>query len=46
VLVTHIGAVAIPLGGPNEGIDIEVSLATSNGGFVVTGLRADVPAGP
>jgi hypothetical protein len=39
-------AVAIPRGGPYDGVDVEVELIDEVGGWRVDSLLADVPAGP
>lgn len=39
-------AVAIPLGGPNEGIETDVALVLEGDVWKVDRLRADVPPGP
>jgi hypothetical protein len=39
-------AVAIPSGGPYDGVEVEVELVNEPGGWRVDSLLADVPAGP
>jgi hypothetical protein len=39
-------AVAIPAGGPYDGVEVEVELIREPGGWRVDSLLADVPAGP
>lgn len=39
-------AVAIPTGGPYDGVEVEVELVREPGGWRVDSLLADVPAGP
>ena len=39
-------AVAIPSGGPYDGVEVEVELVNAPGGWQVDSLLADVPAGP
>ncbi|MGH2987071.1 MAG: hypothetical protein ACRDLO_10345 [Solirubrobacterales bacterium] len=39
-------AVAIPAGGPYDGVEVEVELVREGGGWRVDSLLADVPAGP
>jgi hypothetical protein len=39
-------ATVIPDGGPNDGIETEVTLVNEGGAWLVDSLEADVPAGP
>ena len=39
-------ATVIPDGGPNDGIETEVTLENEGGSWLVDSLKADVPAGP
>jgi hypothetical protein len=44
--VAAANALAIPTGGPYDGIEVEVELIREPGGWRVDSLLADVPAGP
>jgi hypothetical protein len=44
--VAAANAIAIPTGGPYDGVEVEVELIREPGGWRVDSLLADVPAGP